>query len=185
MASPPDRAPRFAYLALFAGAFLARNVFLAEMRDSPLFATPVGDARAFDQWGQAIAAGDWVGEGVFYQAPGVSYLLGGLYALFGRDLELARQLFACFGALTCVLVADLGRRIIDRPTGLLAGWILALYAPLFFFEARLQKPALSLLLLMATLHTLVRHRQNPGHGKAFCVGLLCVGAETKYETKKY
>jgi len=176
MASPPDRAPRFAYLALFAGAFLARNVFLAEMRDTPLFSTPMGDARAFDQWGQAISAGDWVGEGVFYQAPGVSYLLGSLYALFGRDLELARQLFACFGALTCVLVADLGRRVIDRPSGLLTGWILALYAPLFFFESRLQKPALSQLLLVATLHTLVRHRQSPGHGKAFGTGLLCVGA---------
>lgn len=176
MAGPHDRVPRFAYLALFAGAFLARNIFLAEMRESPLFTTPVGDARAFDQWGQAIAAGDWVGQGVFYQAPGVSYVLGSLYALFGRDLELARQLFACCGALTCVLVADLGRRVLDRRAGLLAGWILALYAPLFFFEARLQKPALSQLLLVATLHTLVRHRQNPGSGKAFCTGLACVGA---------
>ena len=53
-----------------------RLLHLWQMRGTPYFSTLMGDARGYDQWAQRLAAGDWIGSDVFYQAPLYPYFSG-------------------------------------------------------------------------------------------------------------
>jgi len=55
--------------ALFLVAMAVRLLHLWAIRDTAFFTVLMGDARAYDLWAQRLAAGDWIGTDVFYQAP--------------------------------------------------------------------------------------------------------------------
>ena len=69
----------------------------------------MGDSRGYDEWARRIAAGDWLGRDVFYQAPLYPYLLGVIYAVAGRHLLLVRIVQAA-DRLGIVRAARAGRR---------------------------------------------------------------------------
>jgi len=62
-------------LRIGAFALCIRFVYLWQIQGSPFLALRLGDGEAYHQWAQRIAAGDWLGRGVFYQAPLYPYLL--------------------------------------------------------------------------------------------------------------
>ena len=101
-----SRSSRFAwYLVVIAGvAFLARLVYIFEISHSPFFDVLIGDARRYDSWGSQVAAGDWIGREVFYQAPLYPYFIGATYAVAGRSLMTIR-----------VIQATPGRRVVRAP----------------------------------------------------------------------
>ena len=68
---------------LFAVAFAVRLVHIGQIRPSPFFDVLLGDAHGYDAWAHRLAAGDWLGTEVFYQAPLYPYFLGVLYAAAG------------------------------------------------------------------------------------------------------
>src|SRR5204863_433542 len=82
-------------------------------RRSPFFTVLLGDSRAYDQWAQRIAGGDWIGREVFYQAPLYPYFLAVLYAIAGRHLLLVRTVQAIIGSAACVLLGLAARRLIS------------------------------------------------------------------------
>ena len=122
----------------------------------------MGDSRGYDDWAQRIAAGDWIGHDVFYQAPLYPYFLGVIYAVAGRHLLLVRVIQALIGSASCALLglaagqlfsdARLKARAVgivadaqpegSRYVGLVAGLMLALYAPAIFFDGLIQKSVL-------------------------------------------
>ena len=55
--------------AVLAGALAVRLVHLWQMHATPYWTVLMGDAREYDAWAQRIAGGDWIGSGVYYQAP--------------------------------------------------------------------------------------------------------------------
>jgi hypothetical protein len=57
------------WAALFAGALVVRLIYIAEWKGTALATALVGDGRQYDLWARGIAAGDWIGGQVFYQAP--------------------------------------------------------------------------------------------------------------------
>ena len=63
-------------MVIFAAAFSIRLLYLIQIQSIPLFYLLAGDGRTYDEWAQRIAAGDWLGSGVFYQAPLYPYFLG-------------------------------------------------------------------------------------------------------------
>ena len=58
----------FSSLVLFVLALGVRALHTAQLRSAPFFELKLGDARSYDAWARQIAAGDWLGSGVFYQA---------------------------------------------------------------------------------------------------------------------
>jgi hypothetical protein len=76
--------------AIFVLALAVRLIHVWQIRNAPFFSVLMGDSRAYDEWAQQIALGDWLGHDVFYQAPLYPYFLGTLYAIAGRDLLLVR-----------------------------------------------------------------------------------------------
>src|SRR5687768_16731954 len=73
------------FFTIFAAALVLRIVYLLQIESIPLFANLAGDGRTYDEWAQRIAAGDWLGKDVFYQAPLYPYFLGVLQLLFGHS----------------------------------------------------------------------------------------------------
>jgi hypothetical protein len=83
---------------IFLVALSVRLLHVWQIRRTPFFDVLMGDAGGYDQWAQRLAAGDWIGKDVFYQAPLYPYFLGVLYALFDRDLLIVRIVQAVIGS---------------------------------------------------------------------------------------
>jgi tetratricopeptide (TPR) repeat protein len=163
-------------MAIWAVAFAIRLAHIWEIRPSPFFEILLGDARGYDAWAQQIAAGDWVGQGVFYQAPLYPYFLGTIYSIAGRDLFLARICQAMIGATGCALLALAGHRLHSERVGLFAGLGLAIYAPAIFFDGLLQKSVLDVFFISLVLWLLSGLLDNPGtRSRWFSLGLALGG----------
>src|SRR5262249_7325028 len=140
---------------VFALAFAVRLTHVWSIRHSPFFETLLGDARGYDAWARQIAAGDLMGQGVFYQAPLYAYFLAALYAIH-RSLALVRICQAALGAGACALVAVATQRMFSTTAGVVAGVMLALYAPAVFFDALIQKSVLDVFLIALFLALVAR-----------------------------
>lgn len=121
------------------------------MSGTPYFDVLMGDAKGYDVWARQLAAGDWIGNDVFYQAPLYPYFAGLVYAVFGADVAALRIAQAIVGALSCVLVGYAGAWWFSRRVGLVAGLMLALYAPAIFFDGIVQKSVLDVFFVCAAL----------------------------------
>ncbi|HEX6164076.1 MAG TPA: tetratricopeptide repeat protein [Vicinamibacterales bacterium] len=138
-------------LIIFAVALAVRLIHLWQLRDTPFFDVLLGDANGYDKWAVRLAAGDWIGTDVFYQAPLYPYFLGALYALAGRDLLVVRIIQALIGSASCVLLGMAAARLFSKRVGLIAGLALALWAPAIFFDSLLQKSVLDMFFMCLSL----------------------------------
>ena len=137
----------------------------------PLSDAPTIDEASYDAWAINVASGDWMGEEVFFQEPLYPYFLGGVYAVFGRDLFIVRLFQAALGVLTCWLVAQLGRRMAGDWAGVLAALLFACLPSAVLLPCLLLKPNLHLPLFCACALLLTR----PGIGgfrRWFAIGLV-------------
>ncbi len=162
----PEQPPRLGrealpYLFLWGLAFLTRALYLWQIRHAPVFTLLMGDATTYDIWARQIANGDWLGHGVFYQAPLYPYFLGALHILFEENLPAIRFIQIIIGATSCMLLARAGRRFFTGFTGLLAGVLLALYPTAILFDGSIQKSVLDLFFVCALLATLGGLRESP------------------------
>ena len=168
--------------ALISGlALVLRLVAVFELSGTVLAAVPLGDARGYVDLARRIAAGEWLGSEVFYQAPLYPYLLGGLFALIGESLAVARIVQAVLGAVACALVADVTARSADRRAGIVAGLLAATYAPWVWTDGLLQKTSLALFLTALLFSTLGRLRSDASRlrwaGPGMLLGLLILTRE--------
>ena len=147
---------------IFLVAIAVRVAHIWAFRDTPLFDVLLGDAGAYDAWGQRLAGGDWVGTDVFYQAPLYPYFLGALYATVGRDLLIVRIVQALIGSASAVLLAAAAARLFSRRVAWVTGLGLALYAPAIFFDTLLQKTVLDVFFVCLALWISSRVMAGPG-----------------------
>jgi tetratricopeptide (TPR) repeat protein len=150
------RLDRFWLAAVVAIALVSRLIHLWQVESIPLFYHLASDGRTYDEWAQRIAAGDWLGQGVFYQAPLYPYFLAVLQFVFSHDLWRVRFAQILLGSLSCGLIYLVGQKLFSRPAGIAAGLILACYAPAIFFDAVIDKSVLDLTLLSLLLFFLCR-----------------------------
>src|SRR5579862_3241784 len=178
----PNLLPSARALAtLFIAALIIRVAVIFELRGTPVFAVLMGDARQYDTWAQQIASGQWMGTEVFYQTPLYPYALAILYKIAGHHVLLVRLAQALLGAVSCVLLGIAGTRFFDRRTGLIAGWLLAVYAPAIFFDATIQKSSLDLFLMTTMLAALggfvYRQRWQSIAGAGVAMALFMINRE--------
>lgn len=141
---------------VFVIALLVRLFHLWQMRAAPVFSVLMGDGGSYDEWARRIAAGDWLGTEVFYQAPLYPYFLGAIYTAFGRDLLVVRICQAIVGAVSCATLSLAAKNLFSPRAGLVAGLGLAIYAPAIFFDALIQKTVLDVFFLCLALLILSR-----------------------------
>ena len=166
---------------IFAIAFVLRVVYLVQIESIPLFYNLAGDGRTYDEWAQRIAVGDWVGQGVFYQAPLYPYFLGIVQWLFGHNLWLIRIVQVVLGSLACAFIFPIGQKLFSRSAGIAAGLILACYAPAIFFDGLIEKSVLDLVLTVILLYLLVALKEalrwSKWLGAGVVLGLLGLSRE--------
>jgi 4-amino-4-deoxy-L-arabinose transferase-like glycosyltransferase len=104
------------------------------------------DPYYFGAMGRSVARGDWFdGFGALLKrrAPLYPLVLGGVYFIFGDHDRLVFVLHSLMFAGTCVLAFDIGRRMFNRRTGIIAGVVCALnpmllrYIPSLHLEIQL------------------------------------------------
>jgi tetratricopeptide (TPR) repeat protein len=165
-------------LAIFLVSLSVRLIHLFQIRRAPFFALLMGDARSYHVWAQQIAAGDWIGKDVFYQAPLYPYFLGLVYTLFDDTPMAVRLSQAVVGSLACVLLGYAAWRLFSRPAGLAAGLMLAFYAPAIFFDGLIQKSVLDAFLICLTLALLSRLVMQPARPVAWLPVGITLGCLT-------
>jgi tetratricopeptide (TPR) repeat protein len=133
----PSRAGALA--AIWVLAFAIRCLYLWQIAHAPFYDLRLGDADAYDAWARRIAAGDWIGQGVFYQAPLYPYVLAVLYRSLGDSVTIVRVLQALLGATSCALLAAAAASFVGEKRAVIAGALLAVYPPAIFLDGVLEK----------------------------------------------
>jgi tetratricopeptide (TPR) repeat protein len=147
-------------------AALLRLVHLAALAGSPFDAGLQLDHRAYDAWGQRIAAGQLIGDGAFFVDPLYAYVLGAVYALFGHNLLVVRLLQVGLGVATCWLAARIARRAYgDAALATVAALLVALFIPAVHYESAIEKTTLGVFLLALALERYLA-------GAAFAAGVV-------------
>ena len=162
-----------ALAAIFAAALIVRLVHVWQLGASPFADLLLGDSAEYDRWARELAAGNWLGSEIFYQAPLYPYLLGVVYAVFGSDVIVVRICQAVLGSVAAVLLAGAGSRFFSPRAGIAAGAVLALYGPAIFVDATLQKSVVDIFLLTGLLWLLGTTLDGtPPTGRWVAVGAL-------------
>lgn len=144
-------------LLVFAIALATRLAYVAEIRTLPWFDVPLVDGANYLRTARAIAGGDLLGgAGAFWQPPLYPYFLAVLLRLFGDRMAWIYAVQAVLGALSCVLVFALGRRLFGERAAFASGLIMAFYAPLIHFDAQPLIPVLHIVLVLLGILLLLR-----------------------------
>ena len=156
-----------------------RCLYVYQSDASPFFDFPQVDAKTYTQAATRMAVdGHWLGDPTpFWQPPLYSYFLGLVFALLGPDYYIPRLVQAVLGAVNCVLIYFLGRRIFSGAVGLAAAGLAAMYGPLLFFDAEFLPPVLAVLLDLLVLLSLpwaISGRRRLVSGLLFGLAALCV-----------
>ena len=130
---------------VFGIALVVRLIYVWQIRSMVFFDAPIIDAEMYDLNAMNLLQ-SVVGQKAFYHAPLYSYFLALLYRICGHNYLYPRLIQSTIGAVNCVMVALIGKRLFGRREGLLAGCIAALYGPLIHFENELLRPVLIIFL---------------------------------------
>jgi 4-amino-4-deoxy-L-arabinose transferase-like glycosyltransferase len=158
-------------LPIFLLALGIRFLYLRQAADVPFSSHPIVDGAHYWSWAERIAAGDWRGEGVFYQAPLYPYLLAVMRTLFGPSFRAVYALQATLSALGCVLLALAGRRLFTPVAGCVAGVMAACYAPSILYDGVLQKEAIAVFLMSAICWLVAAAMANVRPGLCAAMGV--------------
>ncbi|HVV49883.1 MAG TPA: tetratricopeptide repeat protein [Polyangia bacterium] len=174
--SPPSTIRRD--LLVVAGVAIAVRAlyFLTRFR-SDAFSLPIVDAELFDRTARAFAAGrpthpdDWFFHGVGYPT-----ILGALYTAFGPSVLAAKAVQLALGVATPVLTYLVARESFERPTALVAGLIVSLYAPLIFLEGELLDAGWTALFSIGLVFTTLRADRSDRWAWGIAWGALAAAA---------
>ena len=129
-----------------AGALLRIGHMLA-LRKLPFFYTLNADSKAYDDWAQKLASGNWIGNSVFYQDPLYPYFLGVFYHFFGRNLLWIRLFQIGLGTAVIVFVYHVSAKLFGKKSGLLSAALVAFYRPFIFTDNEIEKTSLGIFLV--------------------------------------
>jgi tetratricopeptide (TPR) repeat protein len=171
-ASGLSRRGRLALAAILALAVALRLAHFLAVRDQPFFAELVLDSQEYDRWAREIAAGDWLGSEVFFQAPLYPYLIASIYRAVGASpaavylVQIAVAVAGLWG------LARAGAAMGGERVGLAAAALGAVYGPFLFYDVQLLKESTAVSVSCFLLWTLAAARGRPSPGRWLIAGLL-------------
>lgn len=143
---------RTVLVTLFAVALVARVVATFVLVDGDPKIS--GDMKSYQAFAIAIMYDDWWDRHVSYREPGYPLFVAGVYAISGGNEYAARLANALLGALACLALYSLGRRVFGVVVGLAASAWFAVYFQSLQYSAYLLRESLVTLLLLMVLVTL-------------------------------
>ncbi len=163
---------RTIFLLVAGLAITLRVAYALASRRSPFFDHLDLDSKFYDAWARRIAAGDWIGDEVFFMGPLYPYFLAVIYKVAGTGLLAVKIVQSVIGGLTSGGVFLLGRAVFGRTAGLVAGLVAAFYVPFIFYDSAILLPVLATFLNTFMLYFLVRGISGAGRRSLVAAGLL-------------
>ena len=164
----------FASIAIFLiGLFAGLAMVLVGFR-SQSFVHDRFDPYQFGEMGASIARGNgFTGWGTLLsrRAPLYPIVIGGVYFAFGEHPFLVQLLQSAMLGGTCWLVFDMGRRVFNRRTGLLAGIACAFHPMMLRYVADLQLETQLTFVFTLTVWCTVRVYRTPTVANGALVGI--------------
>jgi len=152
-------------------ALAIRLLYIWQISYAPFFDLRLGDAESYHLWARRIAHGDWLGQGVFYQAPLYPYFLAIVYRLFGDHVTTVRLVHAVIGSASCALVARAGMTLFGC-RGAIAGLLIAIYPTALFLDSLLEKSVLVTLLTAALVAVIAGARDRITAVRHLWIGII-------------
>src|SRR5262245_4155619 len=118
---------RIAFAAILAIALVVRLYYLHELRADVLFEHPPLDEDRYVTEARQMVHGGFVGPRLFWQPPGIVFLLAATFRVFGDGLLVPRLLQAFAGTITCALIWVLARRLFGPRIAIATGAVVALH----------------------------------------------------------
>jgi len=173
-----NRKDLFFVVIILALAMAFRIMYLMDYQNTRIY--PIlqsSDSYSYFLWAKDISSGDLLGSKAFMKWPLYAYFLGLLLKLFRDNLTVV-YLFQCLlGAVNCVLVYFIARRIFNQKVGLIAGLLCALSGLFIFYDSLLLYTSLSLFLNSLLFLFILDVADKPGNNKLFWLGIflgICV-----------
>ena len=163
-----------ALLGLMAGLGMIYVVF-----DAQSFVRAGFDPYYFGEMGKSLARGEGFERyGVLLRrrSPLYPLVIGGIYAAFGEHPRLVQWLQCFLLAATCWLVFDMGRRIFNLRTGVIAGAACALHPMMLRYVADLQLETLLTFFVTSMIWMTVRFYLRPSIASAVWLGVAGAAA---------
>ena len=132
------------------------------------------DPYFFGDMGKSIADGngfEGFGSLIPRRAPLYPIVIGGVYAVFGDHQKLIVLLHVLMFSGTCVLAYDMGRRLFNHRTGVIAGFVCALHPMLLRYIPNLHLETQLTLLITLTAWLTIRFYERPTVAAGALVGL--------------
>lgn len=159
--------------AIFLLALLLRLGYLADVSESPYFGTLILDAEEYDHLAEELRRGNWRLD------EKQTYVHGLGYPAFLAALKIPgfgpadfRLWQAVLGALSCVLIYRIARRLFDRRVAVIAGTVAAAYWPFLFFGGELFATTLFIFIQLLLVDALLRFGERPDHAKGVAAGVI-------------
>jgi tetratricopeptide (TPR) repeat protein len=122
---------------LFLLALIVRLVYLWDSCDNPTFFLPIVDSITYHEIAKSLAQGGPITKEFFWQQFFYPVFLSIVYFFSNSSILCAKLIQILLGCFTAVLTWRLGQKIFGKTAAILAGFIVALYGPLVFFDAEL------------------------------------------------
>ena len=166
---------------VFLLALSVRLIYLTEITDSPIFSINLLkgiDTETYVSWGRTIASGKWVGDKVFYMSPLFPYMLGVIFRLSGENINMPCLIHVMLGALTCILIYGITRKIFGLRAACISSLISCFYGAFIFYTAVLLTETLAIFMISLALFSLVNtfetRRKKLFLLSGFLLGLSCL-----------
>lgn len=158
-------------LLLFAlGVRLAYNIWWIGIHNSP-----ISDALNYHNLGiELIESGSYSN---LLRAPGLPFLVAGIYEVFGVEPFFVRMVLSIIGALTCGLIYLIGREAFGWRVGKWAAWASTVYIFLFYWNGYLLTETLFTFWLCLFIWLLLKGRNKP-HTRYWIIAGFVLGLAT-------
>lgn len=152
-------------------ALVLRLLHLEQLGQSPLYEVPVAQTKAYVEAAAQVLGGTRQSE-VEVASPLYVWFLAATTYFLGAGTATPRLLQACLGAITCMLLWGIGRRIFGARVGLVGALVAALYGPLIYFDGELLPPTLIVVLELVLLWALLWADETTAAWRGGVAGLM-------------
>lgn len=167
-----SRSDSWLLIAIFLAALFLRVAYLVDIADSVYLSYPVLDSAWYHTKALDVLAGDYLAASATFRVPLYVYYLAGCYRVFGQSFAAPLIVQAVMGALCCVLVFLIGRKLFGRVAGAIGGFAFAFYGMAIYADGEVLPGTLFIFLMLLAVYFLIKCLERLRIGDAILAGVF-------------
>ncbi len=156
----------FVSIIVLVGLIL-RIIYFFETKGTPFFTNLYSDSKVYFEWASAItAAGNWVGNEVYFMSPIYPYFLALAQTISSNSITLVRLIQVVVSGLNIWIIYLIARNLFSQKTGYAASIIASVYSIFIFYSGAIlsetfQTFVVSLLILLLVNVAVFENKNHP------------------------